>query len=273
MSNSELYDYILKNRKYFISSNNSLSKDEKYKKWMAEKSIKVPIHITEQNLYDYLTDNRGKICKCGKVNKFDTFARGYYKFCSKTCLHQWRSDNMKGEGNAIRKMTPEQYEKMNKKISNTIKSKIAKGEWTPCVTNSWAKSRCEVNINRNGKKVTVKCRSSWDAYFQIKNPNMLYEKIRIPYEWKGEFRNYIIDFVDIDNKVIYEIKPNNLRDSELNITKFSYAKRWAKSNNYDFVVVDDLWFRSNFNTEILKGQPEEDRINRLLKQFNEDKIN
>jgi len=270
MSNLELYEYIKDNRKHFIMMNQFKCKDDKYIYWLNKENIHLPIsNVTEQNIFDYLLDNTGKYCICGTENRFQNFGQGYQKFCSKRCLYEWRSNNMIGDNNNSHKMTDESRKNALLKQSKTMKAKIARGEWTPNVTNSWAKSRCKVNINQNGKDIIVKCRSSWDAYFQLYNPNLLYEKIRVPYFIDGEFNNYIIDFVDINNKIIYEIKPDNLKDTILNKIKFKAAKDWAKLNEFEFRVISNKWFKDNYNDKLLENQIEKDKLKRLLKQFYE----
>lgn len=267
MNKIDTYNFIVNNKKHFIMANNGLTKDKKYKKWLNDNNISLPIDITEQNLHDYLLDEFGKYCKCGNVNRFKKFGEGYYAFCSKKCLHAWRSDNMIGENNNALKMSNETKRKANQRLSKTLKNKIANGEWTPCVTNSWAKSRCSVKINRGSEDIIINCRSTWDAYFQLHNPNLLYEKIRIPYIWNNEPHNYIIDFVDLENKIIYEIKPESLTRSEVNKIKFKAAQDWANTNNYEFKVISNDWFNINYREDILEGQPNSTKIIRLLKQF------
>ena len=174
---------------------------------------------------------------------------------------------MIGEKNNVHKMTDDAKKEMGLKNSTHIKSKIKNGTFTPNVTNSWARSKCIVKIKRNNEYLDVPCRSSWDAYFQIKNPEYLYEKIRIPYFYKDSYHSYIIDFIDIQNNALYEIKPiNNIKDS-LNTIKFKAAKKWASENNYTFKVIDDKWFHENYDKTLLNNQPDETRLLRLLKQF------
>jgi len=265
MTKSEIYEYINKNKMKFLGSNIG-TYDEKLDNWIRSQGFKIPV-FGSQNVFDYLNDDKGKFCNCGKPNKFDTFSHGYSKFCSKDCLYKWRSVNMIGEKNNIYKATPETLKEMGKKNSIRIKKSIAEGKFTPCVTNSWAKSRCIVEITQGNIINKIKCRSSWDAYFQIRNPELLYERIRIPYVIKNELHNYIVDFVDIKNKIIYEIKPEGLCDLELNQIKFKAALDWCETNQYTFNIISNEWFETNYDESLLKGQPDEYKIKRLLKQF------
>lgn len=265
MTKSEMYNYLNKNKMRFLGLHKG-SYDEKLDNFIKDKSLDIPV-FGAQNIFDYLTNDKGKFCKCGKINFFIRFSEGYRKNCSKKCLYKWRSDNMIGENNNIHKASEETLKAMGRKTSIRIKKSIENGTFTPCVTNSWAKSRCIVNINRKNTKIQIKCRSSWEAYFQIKNPNFLYEKIRIPYFIDGNFRNYIVDFVDLENKTIFEIKPSALEDSQINLIKFKAAKDWSILNNYKFEIVNTQWFIDNYNENLLVDQPDEIKIKRLLKQF------
>lgn len=266
MTKSEIYDYINKNKMKYLGSNIG-SYDEKLDVLITKENLDVPVSGA-QNIYDYLTDSKGKYCECcGDENKFKTFSSGYHRFCSKKCLYSWRSDNMMGEKNNIHKASPETLKEMGRKNSIRMKESISNGTFSPNATNSWARSRCIVNIKRNNELINIKCRSSWDAFFQLKNQNLYYEKIRIPYFLNGIFHNYIVDFVDIENKIIYEIKPEGLTDNEINQIKFKSAYDWCSTNGYTFKIISNDWFIDNYDESLLIGQPDEDKLRRLLNQF------
>lgn len=260
---------LIKERKpYFIAKANGKTKDEKYFDFLKENNIILPIpNITERALYDYLLNDNGKFCECGNENRFLTFNLGYTTFCSNLCLHKWRSKKMKGDNNCYHRLSSEKKKISHEKISIKLRQRIADGTFTPHVTNSWAKSRCIINIIQNGVQKIIKCRSSWDAYFQLKNPNFLYEKIRIPYVNNHKICSYIVDFVDILNKKIYEIKPFSIEKTSVNSLKFQAALSWAKNNNYEFIIINEKWFIENYDDRSLIGQPDEKKLKRLLKQF------
>lgn len=265
---SEIYNIVCNE----IFSFTQLKDISKKQVWLKQRNIQVPndVLINLQTFYDYLHENKGKHCLCGNLLKFNGFSykRGaYQKFCSKKCLYEWRSKNMLGEHNNFHKVSKERQLEIGKENSIRLKRMISDGTFTPCVTNSWAKSRCIVQIMRDDKSIQVKCRSSWDAYFQIKHPKLKYEKIRIPYTYKGIISNYIVDFVDDVKKCIYEIKPDSFRETEKNITKFNAAKQWCNENDYTFILIGNEWFKDNYNESILIGQPDEHKIKRLLSQF------
>jgi hypothetical protein len=148
-----------------------------------------------------------------------------------------------------------------------MKQKIKDGSFIPNITNSWAKSRCEIRFIRDNNIIQLKTRSSWDAYFQIFNPNIFYEKLIIQYKLNKNEHNYIIDFIDYEKKIIYEIKPISNINNKKNRSKIRYAKKWAIQNNYKFIIIDDNWFKKNYNEELIIGQPSEDKLRKNLKQF------
>ena len=273
MDKQTIYDYILKNKNKFLSIPNFSNIDDRLKYWLIKNNLLQYIeidNITIKNTYDFLIDDKDRYCGiCNKENKFIRFGgvRGSYrKFCSKKCKHIYRSNRLKAD-NPIHNMSTIDLLKMRKKVSDTLKEKIKNGTFTPQVINSWAKSRCDIIINRNGKQIKLKMRSSWDAYFQIAFPNLIYEKIRVPYCYNGTFHSYIIDFLDSSNKIIYEIKPESQKDTKRNILKKNAAIKWANDNDFIFKYISDDWFFENYRESLLLNQPDEIRLKRLLKQF------
>lgn len=270
MDKLDLLKFIQASQRSFIQASGKvkLSKDEKYRRFLNKNNIVLPIPlITEQSLYDYFLDEVGKYCVCGSQSNFIALNHGYSTFCSKKCLHSWRSNKMLGENNAYTRASTEAKLELARKISEKIRLRIKEGTFTPCVTNSWARSKCDVVILRDNTDITVKCRSSWDAYFQIHNPQLLYEKLRVQYFYKHKFHSYLIDFVDVQNKKMFEIKPSALINTTVNKLKFQAATNWAKSNQYEFIIIDNTWFKENYDESKLKNQPDSARLMRLLKQF------
>ena len=118
----------------------------------------------------------------------------------------------------------------------------------------------------------MKTRSTWEAYFQLFNTNLIYEKVVIPYLYKDIEHNYIVDFVDYENKILYEIKPLSNKDNEIVKVKTKYGRRWCKLNGYKYVLITDKWFVENYNENLVIGQPDEVKIIKNLRQFkNENK--
>jgi len=151
----------------------------------------------------------------------------------------------------------------NKKQSLLMKEKIKNGEFTPCITNSWANSKCRLKIEGFNKFY----RSSWDAAFQILNPDCEYETLRIQYisPKDNQKHNYIVDFIDRENKIIYEIKPESNKDNEIVKAKENAAKIWCEENNYKFKFISNDWFKENANKIIYEKY--DDKIKKGMKQF------
>ena len=120
---------------------------------------------------------------------------GIYKFCEDSrCNYESISKRQSGENNTCHKMTDESFKSMCSKNSIKMKQNIREGKFIPNVTNSWAKSRCEIEFYREDVLIKIKTRSTWDAYFQIFNPSFVYEKVVIPYKLNNVCYNYIVDF-------------------------------------------------------------------------------
>lgn len=60
---------------------------------------------------------------------------------------------------------------------------------------------------------------------------------KIEYEFNGVKKNYYADFI-LDNKYLIECKPKRLWKSEINKSKFSYAKKYCENNGLIFKVID-----------------------------------
>ena len=116
--------------------------------------------------------------------------------------------------------------------SRIMKQKILNGEFTPAVRNS----RTHWTAQLNGKKY----RSTWERNFHEKYPHLLYEYIRIPYYFENTKHIYITDFVNINEKIVYEIKPSTLVDDAKVQAKSKAAMKWCDSNDYTFIVVTEL---------------------------------
>lgn len=179
---------------------------------------------------------------------------------------RWRS-NRQRINNSVYKI--KDREKWINNLSKSIKTAIHTGKFTPPITNSWCRSRISVNVNN----ITVNVRSSWEAFFLLKNPTFLYEKIRIPYiDVYGNNRMYIVDFVDDDGN-LYEIKPTSLIGN--NHEKIKAAEEYCSNNNISFNIIDDDYFKitkSDLQT-LLFGQPNKDILYKRLIRYENKKNN
>ena len=176
---------------------------------------------------------------CDNCNKFMNINFKFKKnkkFCCSECYWDYKRNH------------PEEYKpskEQREKQSLIMKEKILRGEFTPNVTNSWANSKITFKI----KNCEYNFRSTWEAVFFILNPHLLYESKRIKYFNSVEqtYRNYIIDFEDIENRILYEIKPKSNKNDIIVKDKEEYAKMWCMENNYTFVFIDDDYFFENAN--------------------------
>lgn len=147
------------------------------------------------------------------------------KYCSHICYHEYKRNH------------PEKYivtQKTKDKQSETMKQRIANGDFTPCITNSWGNTRIDIN----GKKY----RSSWDAGFHMLNSNCQYEQIKIPYVWNNKIFNYIVDFIDESSKILYEIGPKSVKQNKKNTTKILAGEKWCEKNGYIFKLINEQYF-------------------------------
>lgn len=191
--------------------------------------------------------------KSGTAKGRKSWAKGLTKFtnksiaktCEKLSKHNKDNDprlqkfskNRSGQNNP---MSATNYKKdrtkINKLKSDTIKTLILEGKYTPKTENRLNHKKLEYN--------GIKYRSSWEIIFHYLNPTMLYETIRIPYTLKnGETHIYISDFYDNKTNTIYEIKPDK-------IYKDLYEKMKAiedsikYNTDYNFVHLGDAWVKS-----------------------------
>lgn len=121
----------------------------------------------------------------------------------------------------------------DQKISKTMKRKILNGELTP-------KSENRKRAKRIKSEITgISYRSNWELIFHEDNRNLHYELIRIKYMDGDIERIYITDFVDMENKIIYEIKPTSELNESNFLNKLKYTKKWCKKNGFEFKVITE----------------------------------
>lgn len=283
----KIYDYLSMNKKKFIYKKKQVDSIHVLNKLIFDFNYNIKFNsITE--CFDFLTEHWNKKCKnvnCLNNRKITSLfpnrkdfllvnkKYGIYKFCEEqSCNYKSISERQIGSNNTCHRMTEDSFRSMCEKNSKKMKLNIKEGRFIPNITNSWAKSRCEVCFIRDNKKITIKTRSTWEAYFQLFNTNLIYEKIVIPYLYKNVEYNYIVDFVDFENKMLYEIKPLSNKDAEIVKVKTKFARKWCKLNGYRYILITDKWFIKNYNQDLLLGQPDAEKIIKNLKQFkNENK--
>lgn len=142
------------------------------------------------------------------------------------------------------------------KQSKKMKQLIADGKFTPTITNSWTHWDAKIILS-DGK--IKKFRSSWEAAFWNSNKHLEYETVRIPYiDKNNKKRNYIPDFYDKDNNIVYEIKP----------TVHYNQQRWKISQAIDFCLKNNLKFIWINENNLLEYINEEDfKIEENIEQY------
>lgn len=168
----------------------------------------------------YAVKNEGYLCrKCGYAKQGEAMKRLYVE----------NGDEMRKKCNG--KKTPEQRAKQ----SEQVKQRILNGEFTPKTTNRLNHSR----IKYDGHSF----RSSWELAFykdmKAKGVNIEYETLRVTYKFKGKNHVYITDFVDHDNKIVYEVKPKRLVEDPKTMAKEQAAIEWCKENGYTFEYIHE----------------------------------
>lgn len=239
---------------------------------------KFPKINTEEELYLFLYNDIPHTCEyCGKKTKFVRFRPfrtysmwPYHQFCSSECRNKWWSLKQR-EDNTIYRANEETLNRVKNENSIRMKQKIKNGDFTPCSTNSWCHSKYKIKFIQNNKLISVTVRSSWEAIFQLLNPTLLYEKLRVQYIGvDNKLHNYIVDFIDIDNKIVYEVKPDSCKELKNNILKNKALINWCKVNNYNMQYIDENYFKThNFNISLLDYTDDEykQKLLKLIKRY------
>jgi hypothetical protein len=267
-----IYEVINKNK--FSIFNNKENKEKRLLDFLNKENIKLPF----DNLYEIIAflKNINTKCKIEGCNNKRLFLGirndnrtefGFKKYCSKDCEYLSISIRQKGENNTCHRMTEESFKSMCEKNSIIMKRKIKNGEFTPNITNSWNKGISYLVLN--GKK--IKYRSSWEAFFHLCNKELQYEKKRIEYLFKGEIRNYIVDFIDTENKKLYEIKPKSQLERDIVKVKNENCLKWCLENGYELIFISEDWYRINIPKykNLLENQPDGLNILKKLKSLYE----
>lgn len=198
------------------------------------------------------------VCECNNCNKHTKFLsissdRHYKQFCSDVCRNKWWSMKQHVD-NTYKRIPDDKKAEVYNNISVRIKKSIADGTFIPQITNSWCHSKYEITYYNKDKCITKKVRSAWEAMFLLMNPKLEYEQLRIPYiGGDKKVHTYIVDFIDYDNKCVYEVKPNSLKSASTNIAKYNALVNWCENNNYKCEYIDENYFKTNkFNVSLLK---------------------
>ena len=171
---------------------------------------------------EFTAKYRNHLCrKCGyevQSIKFKKFYKENFEYMIDRCNKPW---------------TPERKDKQSK----LLKEKILNGKFTPKQNNRRTWKRIEFD--------NIKFRQSWELKFykyqkSIGN-TVLYEKLRIPYIFNNENHIYITDFIDYENKIVYEIKPQQVVD-EKTLQKEATLIKWCNDNGYTYIFANEDYF-------------------------------
>lgn len=194
-------------------------------------------HCTNKNCFGYYEVENKRLTnfKIAIKNRPDDFSTENYKKAAFIREKEFKNTILENGLNKKQEIT----KRSSKKISSKIKEKIKSGEFTPCITNSWCRSKI--------KYKDLRFRSSWEALFFLINNNLKYEKTRIMYyDTKSKkFRNYIVDFTDDNENILYEIKPSSENEDQQNLDKKKYAEEYCKNNNLQFKIINENYFIKN----------------------------
>lgn len=125
---------------------------------------------------------------------------------------------------------------MGEKISEIIADKIVSGSWSPPTTGFNGEHYTGV---KNGGTETY-LRSSYEsacARMLDADPTVIswqHEPLRIPYLFEGSVKNYVPDFIvnfDDGHGELWEVKPDSLTDTPINVSKRRAAQDWCTSND------------------------------------------
>jgi hypothetical protein len=249
--------FLLQEPHYSAYSGKQLTEDEfsyseTYKGWTGFK--KYTLEEIEQRVWTKLMDysftktpERGK--KISDSNKkFNQTEKGVQrrKENSKRMLEFYQTEE--GKKKKI---------EASKKSSATMKQLIAEGKYTPTITNTWTHWSAKIEFEDGTVK---KFRSSWEACFYYSNQHLAYESIRV----KEVDRTYVSDFVDEQANIMYEIKPRNRYNVE--IDKMTSLQNYCTNNGLKFIWLNEGNILDYIDVEkIAKDEKNKEQFLKMLK--------
>lgn len=136
--------------------------------------------------------------------------------------------NRMGKNNPCHKINPARKTELNEQNSIIMKELIKTGKFTP---------KSENRLYRSGKRIVYNgqtYRSSWELLFHLLYDQFEYETLRISYNINDDTRIYIVDFVDHENKIVCEVKPLKLFETDKNKLKELSIIEWCNINSYTY---------------------------------------
>lgn len=198
----------------------------------------------------------GEACRLYVEDKLSAVKIAKLFNCSTTTLTGW----MKKSGVEIRPKSESismhweefkqeerylKYIEKLKKSTSSPKSREARANMSKAraegIASGSIQSRC---YGKSGWHKGFYCRSSYEMKFvdMCEEYNIPIEscKITIPYEFEGNTKHYIPDFVSHENKKIFEIKPLKLMSSLMNTAKANAAKKYCEYTGYQYVFITEF---------------------------------
>lgn len=227
--------------------------------------------ITEAAIKSILASAGGKSCQKihkhikNNLNTGIPWNKGIKGLHGHPCTQETKekiSTKNSGKNNGMFGKTMSEDDKRER--SALMKSLILSGRFTPNSNNR----NTHWDALYNGKKY----RSSWEALYQFLNPGANYEKLRIEYWHDNNKYVYIVDFIDHENKIVVEVKPEELCHNEKFKAKFAALSDWAKWNGYNVILADRKWFKSHI-TEIDYTQFDEKTAKKIKALYETNKKN
>lgn len=242
-----------------ILTENEFSYSETYKGWTGFK--KYTLEEIKQRVWTELTDRstfstpeyRKKLSEAGK--KFNQSEKGIQRRQEKS---KKMLDFYKTEEGKKHKM------ECSKKSSISIKKIIEEGRFTPPITNTWTHWDSKIKFEDG---TFIKFRSSWEACFYYSNRHMVYETIRV----RGENKTYVSDFFDESTNTMYELKPRNRYNIE--IDKMTCLQNYCKETGIKFIWINESNILDYIDVDKLsKDEDNIEQFNKMIKDATIKKI-
>lgn len=193
-------------------------------------------------------------CKCGCNENLKLHKGGYPNYIS--------GHNAKGKNNPMFGLLGKNNPNYGKKRTIKQKEKYSKIAVKRIKNNELGSGfpyKSEWHLNKYTDKYEF-MHSSWEKIFldwnYINNKPAITKNhdIEIQYLYEGVNRIYIPDFIDIKNKIIYEVK--GYKKNVDNIKK-DYAEVWCKNNNYQYIMIENKDIKEMKNDLLEKAKLDE----------------
>lgn len=192
--------------------------------------------VRKNNLHDF--SKRDKNISESKIKFYQTeYGKSVAKLISKNA--------------SLQMMGKSRSKETRQKQSIKLKAKIASGEFTPYVHNYYTKWDATYTIDN----ITYKFRSSWELCFSFCNQELKYEFFRFKYFEENNERTYISDFYDINNNIIYEIKPTSYFIKQYD--KMNSVIKYCLDNNIKFIWINEFNITEYIDIHLLESSDNE----------------